>query len=160
MLRSDKCHAGIHQRLLRVQDIERRALNEVVLEKTMSGHTVRLALAIDDEPLVTYAADGLIIATPTCSTAYNLSVRGPLSSPTHRASVVTPGPAHMLSHRALVVPPGPHVPAPGLAAQPPPPTVQGPAGGRRRAPCGAGVGGVGITPAPQIAIRPPGDTHL
>ena len=56
-----------------------RALNEAVLEKPTSGHTVRLALSIDDEPLVTYAADGLIIATPTGSTAYNLSVRGPIS---------------------------------------------------------------------------------
>lgn len=80
-----------------------RALNEAVLEKTTSGHTVRLALAIDDEPLVTYAADGLIIATPTGSTAYNLSVRGPICSPTHRAIVVTPVSAHMLFDRSLVL---------------------------------------------------------
>jgi NAD+ kinase len=83
--------------------VSRRALNEAVIEKPMSGHTVRLALSIDDEPLVTYAADGLIIATPTGSTAYNLSVRGPICSPTHRAIVVTPVSAHMLFDRSLVL---------------------------------------------------------
>ncbi|MEY2425181.1 MAG: kinase [Actinomycetota bacterium] len=81
----------------------RRALNEAVLEKTVSGHTVRLALAIDGEPLVTYAADGLIVATPTGSTAYNLSARGPICSPTHRGIVVTPVSAHMLFDRSLVL---------------------------------------------------------
>ncbi len=85
--------------------ITRRALNEAVIEKPTSGHTVRLALSIDDDPLVTYAADGLIIATPTGSTAYNLSVRGPICSPTHRAIVVTPVSAHMLFDRSLVLDP-------------------------------------------------------
>ena len=88
---------------VRVGDACHRALNEAVLEKTTSGHTVRLALAIDGEPLVTYAADGLIVATPTGSTAYNLSVRGPICSPTHRAIVVTPVSAHMLFDRSLVL---------------------------------------------------------
>lgn len=83
--------------------VTRRALNEAVIEKPSSGHTVRLALSIDDDPLVTYAADGLIIATPTGSTAYNLSVRGPICSPTHRAIVVTPVSAHMLFDRSLVL---------------------------------------------------------
>ncbi len=85
--------------------VSRRALNEAVIEKSTSGHTVRLALSIDDDPLVTYAADGLIIATPTGSTAYNLSVRGPICSPTHRAIVVTPVSAHMLFDRSLVLDP-------------------------------------------------------
>lgn len=88
-----------------VNGVTRRALNEAVLEKTTSGHTVRLALAIDGEQVVTYAADGLIVATPTGSTAYNLSVRGPICSPTHRAIVVTPVSAHMLFDRSLVLDP-------------------------------------------------------
>ncbi|MEY2469366.1 MAG: kinase [Actinomycetota bacterium] len=88
---------------VRVGDVTQRAMNEAVLEKTTSGHTVRLALAIDNEPLVTYAADGLIVATPTGSTAYNLSVRGPICSPTHRGIVVTPVSAHMLFDRSLVL---------------------------------------------------------
>lgn len=88
---------------VRVDGECRRALNEAVLEKTTSGHTVRLALAIDGEPLVTYAADALIVATPTGSTAYNLSARGPICSPTHRGIVVTPVSAHMLFDRSLVL---------------------------------------------------------
>ena len=56
------------------------ALNEVVLEKTVFGHTVRLAAAIDGDPFITYSADGLLVATPTGSTAYNLSAGGPVLS--------------------------------------------------------------------------------
>lgn len=79
------------------------ALNEAVVEKTRSGHTVRLALALNDQPFTSYAADGVIVATPTGSTAYNLSARGPIVSPRHRALVVTPNAAHMLFDRALVL---------------------------------------------------------
>jgi NAD+ kinase len=79
------------------------ALNEAVLEKTVAGHTVRLAASIDGRPFITYAADGLIVATPTGSTAYNLSVRGPIVSPRQRAIIVTPASAHMLFDRSLVL---------------------------------------------------------
>jgi NAD+ kinase len=79
------------------------ALNEAVMEKTISGHTVRLALALNEQPFTSYAADGVIVATPTGSTAYNLSARGPIVSPRHRALVVTPVSAHMLFDRALVL---------------------------------------------------------
>ncbi len=79
------------------------ALNEVVLEKTVSGHTVRLALALGGESFLTCAADALIVATPTGSTAYNLSARGPILSPHHRALVVTTVAPHMLFDRSLVL---------------------------------------------------------
>jgi NAD+ kinase len=79
------------------------ALNEAVVEKTVAGHTIRLAAAIDGRPFITYAADGLIVATPTGSTAYNLSARGPIVSPRHRAIIVTPSSAHMLFDRSLVL---------------------------------------------------------
>ena len=61
------------------------ALNEGVVEKQEAGHTVRLLVRIDGAVFTSYAADGLIIATPTGSTAYSLSARGPVVSPTHRA---------------------------------------------------------------------------
>ena len=62
-----------------------RALNEAVVEKTQSGHTVRMLVRIGGEVFTSYAADGLIVATPTGSTAYSLSARGPIVSPRHRA---------------------------------------------------------------------------
>ena len=79
------------------------ALNEAVLEKTVSGHTVRLALALGGEGFITCAADALIVSTPTGSTAYNLSARGPIVSPHHRALVVTTVAPHMLFDRSLVL---------------------------------------------------------
>jgi NAD+ kinase len=80
-------------------------LNEAAVEKTVPGHTIRVATAIAGRPFVTYAADGLIVATPTGSTAYNLSVRGPILSPGHRAIVLTPVSPHMLFDRPVVLEP-------------------------------------------------------
>jgi NAD+ kinase len=82
-----------------------RALNEAVIERQESGHTVRLLVRIDGAPFTTYAADGLIVATPTGSTAYSLSARGPVVSPRHRALLLTPVSPHMLFDRALVLDP-------------------------------------------------------
>ena len=82
-----------------------RALNEAVLEKQESGHTVRLLVRIDGEPFTSYAADGLIVSTPTGSTAYSLSARGPIVSPRHRALLLTPVAPHMLFDRSLVLDP-------------------------------------------------------
>ncbi|HXZ61761.1 MAG TPA: NAD(+)/NADH kinase [Acidimicrobiales bacterium] len=79
------------------------ALNEVVIEKTDFGHTVRLVTWVDGEEALTYSADGLIIATPTGSTAYNLSAGGPILSPTLRALVVTPVAPHFSLDRSLVL---------------------------------------------------------
>ena len=84
-------------------DEEYIALNEAVLEKTPMGHTVRLGVAVDGEFFTTYAADGLIVATPTGSTAYAFSVRGPIVEPTHRALQLTPVSPHMLFDRTLVL---------------------------------------------------------
>jgi NAD+ kinase len=81
------------------------ALNEVVIEKKDAGHTVRLGVDIDRAPFTTYAADGLIIATPTGSTAYSMSARGPILSPRLRALLVTPVSPHMLFDRSMVLDP-------------------------------------------------------
>ena len=81
------------------------ALNEAVLEKTPMGHTVRLEVTIDGDFFTTYAADGLIVATPTGSTAYAFSARGPIVAPEHRAILLTPVSPHMLFDRTLVLEP-------------------------------------------------------
>lgn len=81
------------------------ALNEGVVEKQESGHTVRLQVFIDGAPFTSYAADGLILATPTGSTAYSLSARGPVLSPRMRAVLLTPVSPHMLFDRSLVLDP-------------------------------------------------------
>lgn len=87
------------------EEISVVALNEAVLEKTPIGHTVRLAVSLDGEFWTTYAADGLIVATPTGSTAYSFSARGPILAPEHRALVLTPVSPHMLFDRSLVLQP-------------------------------------------------------
>lgn len=81
------------------------ALNEAVLERIAPGHTVRLAVTIDDEYFSAYIADGLIVATPTGSTAYAMSARGPIIDPGHRALLLTPVSPHMLFDRSLVLEP-------------------------------------------------------
>jgi len=86
-----------------------RALNEGVVEKQESGHTVRLQVFIDGTPFTSYAADGLILSTPTGSTAYSLSARGPVLSPRMRAILLTPVSPHMLFDRSLVLDPSERV---------------------------------------------------
>ncbi|NCY10062.1 MAG: hypothetical protein EBX38_06715 [Actinobacteria bacterium] len=86
-----------------------RALNEAVLEKSQSGHTVWIDVVVNHELFERYSADGVIIATPTGSTAYSMSARGPVVSPRHRAMVVTPVSPHMNFDRSLVLDPNEHL---------------------------------------------------
>ncbi len=79
------------------------ALNEAVIEKTRSGRLARLEVAINGTFFTTYAADGVIIASPTGSTAYSFSARGPIVSPRHRCLLLTPVSPHMLFDRSLVL---------------------------------------------------------
>jgi NAD+ kinase len=79
------------------------ALNETVLEKARTGHMARLDVSINGALFTTYAADALIVATPTGSTAYSFSARGPIVSPRHRCLLLTPVSPHMLFDRALVL---------------------------------------------------------
>ncbi len=81
------------------------ALNEAVLEKVHAGHLVRLDVSIDASHFTTYAADGVIVATATGSTAYSFSARGPIVSPNLRCLLLTPVSPHMLFDRALVLAP-------------------------------------------------------
>jgi NAD+ kinase len=79
------------------------ALNEAALEKQRSGHLIRLDVSINGSAFTTYAADGVIVATPTGTTAYSFSVRGPIASPALRCLVLTPVSPHMLFDRSLVL---------------------------------------------------------
>ncbi len=81
------------------------ALNEAVVERAADANTLRLAVHIDGEFFTTYAVDGLIVATPTGSTAYAFSAGGPIVDPTHRAMLLTPVSPHMLFDRSLVLTP-------------------------------------------------------
>ncbi len=105
---------GVEERMTLEVSVERKdgsagpsclALNEAVVEKTVSGHTVRLASSIAGRPFISYSADGVLVSTPTGSTAYNLSARGPIVSPRLRALIVTPVSPHMLFDRPLVLEP-------------------------------------------------------
>jgi NAD+ kinase len=79
------------------------ALNEVVVERTYPGHTVRFTTDIDGQPFLKYVADGVLIATPTGSTAYNLSAGGPVLSPRLRSLVMTPIAPHLAFDRSVVL---------------------------------------------------------
>jgi NAD+ kinase len=79
------------------------ALNEAVLEKSRGSHMVGVVLEINDHEFTTYLADGVIVATPTGSTAYSFSARGPIASPRLRCILLTPVSPHMLFDRTLVL---------------------------------------------------------
>lgn len=90
-----------------VRGEERRswlALNDVVLHKGGFARVVRLRVTVDGEDVSVYAADGVIISTPTGSTAYNLSAGGPVVLPTQPLIITTPISPHTLGIRPLVVP--------------------------------------------------------
>jgi NAD+ kinase len=81
------------------------ALNEAIVERSAPGHTIRVAVDIAGRRFLTYVADGLLVCTPTGSTAYNLSARGPVVSPGLRALVLTPIAPHLVFDRSLVLGP-------------------------------------------------------
>jgi NAD+ kinase len=83
--------------------LHRSALNDVVLQRTTAGHTMRTEVSVSGVPFLTFASDSLILATPTGSTAYNLSARGPIVSPRARVQILTPVAPHMLFDRSLVL---------------------------------------------------------
>ncbi len=81
------------------------ALNDVVVRQVGKARVMRLHVEVNGEEIASYSADGVVIATPTGSTAYSLSAGGPVVHPALESLVITPISAHALSVRPLVLPP-------------------------------------------------------
>lgn len=79
------------------------ALNEVMVEKRARHRLVRLAVIVDGGYVTTFSADGVVVATPTGSTAYSFSARGPIVSPDVPCLIVTPVAVHMVFDRSFVL---------------------------------------------------------
>ena len=84
-------------------DNERVALNEFVVERAQTGRMVHLRVYLDGEEFMTYHADGVLVATPTGSTAYNFSAGGPIVATDVEAVIVTPLAPHFTMDRSAVV---------------------------------------------------------
>lgn len=93
----------IQERVM-LESADKVALNDFVVKGTTTGRTSRFVLKINDKFVCDYLADGIIISTPTGSTAYNLSAGGPVMSPVLNAFIIVPICPHTLAARPIVIP--------------------------------------------------------
>ena len=91
------------RRKRRVRRFSSAAINDVCITAGPPFRTIELKILVDDQPLAGCVSDGLIVSTPTGSTAYNLSAGGPILSPKIAAMVITPICPHSLSFRPIVI---------------------------------------------------------
>jgi len=133
------------------------ALNEVIVEKRARHRLVTLASWVDGERVTTFSADGVIVATPTGSTAYSFSARGPIVFPRLECIVLTPVSPHMVFDRAIVLAPGQEVVLEVLGEEPAilsadgRPGVEVPVGARVR---------IGRAARPARLVRAEGDARF
>ena len=79
------------------------AFNDIAVVRQPGQSSAQVAVRVDDQPFVSYAADALVVATPTGSTAYSFSAGGPIVSPSVEALLVTPAAPHSAYNRGLVL---------------------------------------------------------
>ena len=84
-------------------------LNDIVINKGTLHRILNLSVLVNDQPMTSYRADGLIIATPTGSTAYSLSAGGPIIHPSVQALVLSPICPFVLTNRSIVIPDTSHI---------------------------------------------------
>lgn len=103
---------GVEQRLMLEAELwrgndrlsENRVLNDAVISKSALARIIEIEIRLNQQFVNAFRADGMIVSTPTGSTAYNLSAGGPIIYPSMNAMVITPICPHTLSQRPLVVP--------------------------------------------------------
>ena len=100
---------SLEERTLLHVDNKAYALNEVFLHRSDASTLLRTEVEVDGAYVATYAGDGVIVATPTGSTAYSLSCGGPILTPDSRCMVITPISAHTLTLRPIIVPDTAHI---------------------------------------------------
>lgn len=87
-----------------ISDPNHYALNEIAIMKRDTSSMITIHTSLDEQYLTSYQADGLVVATPTGSTAYSLSVNGPILVPQSQSFVLSPIAPHSLNVRPLVIP--------------------------------------------------------
>lgn len=86
------------------KSVQQTALNDLVISRGVSPRLIELLVSVDDEPVTNYRCDGLIVSSPTGSTAYSLAAGGALVYPTAEVFQLTPICPHTLTNRSLILP--------------------------------------------------------